>query len=115
MSETRQYFLDHPSGNLSWCRPYRLTVEDKTLTVAVNEGKIVGISPEPDNFDNKDYNNSALLAIADTFNVPKPDSFGDLFNYNDYNAIDSGTEELGCCNCPFFLNCDAINDDSLES
>jgi hypothetical protein len=98
---TRQYFVDNSGRNLSWCRPYKLAKGDKQLIVAVNEGEIVGVSQGAEA--------DALQTIADTFDVPMLDRFGDLFNYNDYNSIDYS--ELGCSSCPWFKTCKAMDED----
>lgn len=107
MNGYRKMMMDN-GENLCWCKP--LSYQDGKVILAVNEGEIVGL--RIDGTDVK-INADSVRRVAKMVN---PDY--DLYDgWDEMHIIQEAPhEELGCCNCPWFGICDAMdNPDGWEN
>lgn len=91
--------------NLSWCKPYMS--DDETCCVIVNSGEIAGciINGEDVGYILPTTDVAAIahrLAIAVNADYADYDGWGDL-----HIALDA-MREVGCSECPFRDDCDAM-------
>jgi hypothetical protein len=100
--------------NLGWCKPIILTYKDKKATIAQNEGTVAGLAIDGKISEGTDY----LVALTDHFGIGPAQlgengatSLSDFFNYEFNGASVEVEEELGCRECPFFKECDAMNEE----
>lgn len=99
-------FRDHmieSAENLGWCAPLTITAHGKEITIAVNEGKIVGCRIDGADCDNMDWEQIARIVNDEHENYRgwKADEI----------ALDAYWEYLPCCECPWFDICEAMDDD----
>lgn len=101
MNERRKMMIE--SGkNLSWCKPY--TTENGRVSFAICEGKICGLRIDGlDHPAESDIPMAARIANSDY----------DLYDgWSATHVLIDCSKELGCCECPWFDTCEAM-DDSL--
>lgn len=93
--------------NLGWCKP--LSFLDGKVILAVNEGEVVGL--RIDGTDVK-INAESVHRVAEMVN-PCYDLYS---GWDDMHIIaEAPHKELGCCDCPWFGICDAMeNPDDWE-
>jgi hypothetical protein len=88
---------EYKMENLGWCKPYRIKQNGKIAYFALNEGEIAGAI-----IDGKDYyvdageENEAGKALIEAFG-------------EDYLEE---AEELSCCDCAFYEDCEAWRDEN---
>lgn len=90
-------------GNLGWCKP--LSFLGGRVVVALNEGQVECVS-----IDGKDLPEcpETTRAVAKLVNP----EYDDYINRSDTDIIlDAAHKELPCCKCPWFYDCDAMEDD----
>jgi hypothetical protein len=107
----------NPGENLGWCKPY---VSDRVKFV-INEGRVLDLmidgehydGPEPDFITGKPGPTEGIRKAAQ---IMMGDDYSDYEGYTDeemfwiafhdyYNL-----KETGCTQCPFFAECDAMDD-----
>lgn len=100
LNNYRKLMVD-TGDNLSWCKPF----ENKGIKWAVNENEIVGMEVDGKEVDYKDE--SVMRRVSEIIKNAYPD-----IDYTDddpeYILFDEA-KELGCCECPWFMICDAMD------
>lgn len=100
--------------NLSWCRPY--ISEDGRYAVAINEGEICGMILDGEPVEpviNQDrrwetiYTDEMIERFARSVN-PNYDMYK---GYDDLHIALERLREVGCCECPFCGECEAVNEE----
>lgn len=97
--------------NLGWCKPY--VSDDESCCVIVNNGKIASCTI---NGEDVGYilPNTDVDAIAHRLAVAVNPDYADYDGWDDLHiAIDAMTE-VGCSECPFRDDCDAMWEDDEE-
>ena len=99
------YMLDHPEENLYWCRPYFSA--DGRYAIAVNEGEIIeAVTPDghmPEGHVSpltKDEIHTLAQAVNPDYSMCR--------GYTDEELIYQVMREGACADCPFFHQCDAM-------
>lgn len=100
MNGYRKMMMDN-GGNLSWCKP--LSYRDGKVILAVIEGEVVGLRIDGTDVE---INADSVCRVAKMVNADY-----DLYSgWDDLHIIaEAPHEELGCCNCPWFDICDAMD------
>lgn len=99
----KQYEKMMPNENLSWCRP--MVSRDGRVTLAVNEGAIVGLM-----LDGKELQISEeeIARVARIVN----ESYDNYSGWNNTHILlDGDLTELGCSSCPWRDVCDAMDEE----
>jgi hypothetical protein len=86
LNKTRKEMMEN-NENLSWCRPY--VTADERMHFVINEGRLDGIMGH----ENK-----------------RPIWKKEELEKFDVNKLLEEATELPCKECPFFFECDAMND-----
>ena len=90
--------------NLSWCRPY--ISHDGSCAMVVNEGKIINIMINGEDFINPSHEQIALFAVRlihDDFDS----------NADDYELLEilcDTMREVGCADCPYRDMCECMDE-----
>jgi hypothetical protein len=102
MNKTREIMIEN-GQNVSWCKPLKHRTED--IFLIVNEGEISGIR-----INGKDENVTPeiITELAKKLN----ESYDEYEGWSDTHILlDADFEEMGCCDCPYFDICEAMDDD----
>lgn len=101
MNKERERMIE-TGENLSWCRPMEHKSED--ITLCVMEGEVIGILE----CANEIY---PVTAEKITELAKRLNSCYDLYEGWDdtHILLDSGFEEMGCKDCPWFDVCEAMD------
>lgn len=94
--KTRDYMEMHETENLSWCKPY---VAKDGSYAALWEGELI--------VDGEELKGAALEAFARKVN-PEYDLYRD---WSDLEVALDSMKEVGCSECPYNGNCDAIEEE----
>ncbi len=101
MNKTREIMIEN-GQNLSWCKPLKHRTDD--IFLIVTEGEISGIC-----INGKDENITpeTITELAKKLN----ESYDEYERWDDTHVLlDADFEETGCCNCPYFNICEAMED-----
>lgn len=102
MNEFREKMLEC-DDNLTWCKP--LEFKHGEVVIAINEGDIVGLQVQGETGDVTPVEHIARLVNED------------YELYQGYSPmeilLDADFSELPCRCCPWFLECEAMDDDDL--
>ena len=103
MNKVREKMIE--SGqNLEWCKPMKHESED--INLCVKEGEVIGIL---------ECGNEILPVTSEKITelAKRLNSDYDLYEGWDdtHILLDSGFEEMGCKDCPWFDTCEAMDDD----
>ena len=101
----------NPGENLSWCRPY--VSKDENCFVVVCNGKISGCII---NNENVGYilPSTDVAAIAHRLAVAVNPDYAEYNGYSDLEIALDAMTEIGCADCPFRDDCDAMWEDEEE-
>ena len=92
--------------NLGWCRPESYL--DGRVILAINEGTVAGISIDGQDLSTTPEN---IRRVAKMVNA----DYDDYKGWNDVHIIqDVDHEELPCRRCPWFGDCDAMDEEDEE-
>ena len=109
MNKIRKEMIEN-GQNLSWCVPMKHKTEN--IYLVVNENNIDSIL---DNGKETLRSRKTDKVIDEKINVLAQRLNPEYDEYEGWNdthiLIDSGFEELGCKDCPWFNSCDAMNDE----
>lgn len=98
-------------GNLSWCKPVRLSYKDKIAIIAQNEGRVAGLLINGKNVDFKN-DSEAFSILTKHLEIDGADNLSDLYNYL-WDDEEVKAVEMECRNCPWFNKCCAM-DEKIE-
>lgn len=98
----RDYMKERKGDNLSWCKPYKHGKAN--ISIAVNEGQIVGIRIDGKDVDVTPESTKELIERLE-IDANQYDGWDDI-----YILLEDGWEEVGCAECPWFEKCDAMED-----
>lgn len=100
LNNYRKLLVD-TGDNLSWCRPF----ENQGVKWAVNEGKIVGMEVNGKDVDREDE--SVMRRVSEIIKNAYPNI--DYTDDDPEDILQHKAKELGCCECPWFMVCDAMD------
>jgi hypothetical protein len=105
MGKYRDMVADH-GGNLDWCRPYQS--EDGKSWLIMTEGLAASII-----LDGKEIltpTDANVKALAQTVN----ESYAEYSGWEDVSIAADAMHERDCHKCPFFGDCQAMDDGDKE-
>ncbi len=109
--KTYRKYMQENNENLSWCKPMQITYNGKTAIIAQNEGEIVSLK-QGKRKNNKPKDNDYLKALISYLGLSdyEIDNLADLYN-SSFDGVSVDTEEMACCDCPWFKECDAMDEE----
>ena len=94
--------MQQNNENLGWCKPY--TADNNKIQFAINENGICGMI-----VDGKDaeVNDDLIKALAQRANS----DYSEYEGYDDEHILVEASREMPCHDCPFFNECEAMNEE----
>ena len=100
---TEKRMIDE-GGNIGWCKPY----VNGNVKYAIS-GDIVGIEVDGKDFlDCEDWNVDGVAKVAEMIKKSYPEI--DYTGYTPEEILSDQAEEMDCRDCPWFLECEAMDD-----
>ena len=105
----REYFDEHETENISWCKPYTCTTDAGDYAIIMYEGEAIAIKTPTGEAHR--YNDTLTDNTMEQFARAVNPHYDMFAGYSDeYIALDS-MHETGCAFCPFRNDCEPMSEE----